>query len=97
MEVVFAPWGEKEWMLQVTPVDYPGYLRRLFGAHASATPSDVVLLAKAIHGILSNESRVSGLAWRVDGPPDEDHSTSEPKEEDSRQADPADVGKPPHA
>jgi hypothetical protein len=78
LEVVIAPWGEKEWLLQVAPADRPGYLRRMFGARASATPPDLLLLAKAIHSILSNYLRVKHLMWRVDGPPDEDHSTSEP-------------------
>jgi hypothetical protein len=90
LEVVFAPLGDNEWMLQIAPLDCPGFLHRLFGARPSVLPSDVVSLAKVIHGILSRELRVSGLLWRVDGPPDEEHSTSEPMEENHQQGAAAD-------
>jgi hypothetical protein len=70
--------GKWEWFLQVYPLKDPGFLRRWFGAVASATPAEVVSLSREIHRVLTDYERVSNLRWRIDGDPDGEHSTPEP-------------------
>ena len=78
LEVVFASSGD-EWMLQVAAIDSPGLFRSLFGAKPSATTGEIVSVAKTLDGILKDESRISDVMWRIDGPPEKNNSTGEPE------------------
>lgn len=80
LRVVLAETGESAWMLQIAPLRMPGLVERLFGfgRRPSATASDILALAQAVHGILTQQSRFSDWKWRWDGPPSAKHSTPKP-------------------
>jgi hypothetical protein len=79
IEIVLSQW-EQAWMLQVAPAESPGLLGGLFGKKASASPSDVLQLARDVHRFLSTEGHFSNIGWRWDGFPDKSNATPEPLE-----------------
>jgi len=80
-EVVLSGIGEDQWMLQVAPWRTAGFLCRMFGAKTSASPAEVLLLARAVHDILSKQRGFSDFQWRWDGFPGKKNSTPEPASE----------------
>jgi len=77
--ITLAQTEEQRWMVQVSPLRVPGLLGRVFGGKPSATPHDVLSLARAIHALLLRQSAFSRLRWCWDGYPDESSSTTEPE------------------
>jgi hypothetical protein len=81
VELVVAPADEAgmEWAVQVAPARLPGPIGRALGRHASATPEDVLELARAAHAVLAADGRFTGLRWRWNRFPEgEAESTREP-------------------
>ncbi len=68
------------WFLQIAPLHGYGLFARLFRRTPSATPSDVLALAKTAHALLSAQGQFHDFRWCWDGPPDEGDSTPEPTE-----------------
>jgi len=67
-----------EWMLQVAPLRTGGLLSALLGRHPSATPDDVLGLARAIDTMLKTE-QFTGILWCWDGMPEPGHGTPTPE------------------
>lgn len=81
VELVVAPADEDgtEWAVQVAPARLPGPIGRALGRHASASPEDVLELARAAHAVLAADARFGGLRWRWDHFPEEgEEATHEP-------------------
>jgi hypothetical protein len=67
----------EEWLLQLAPTRLPGLIGRLRGQQPSATPAELLGLARAVHAAFVQLPRVSSVRWRWDGIPDE-HASREP-------------------
>jgi hypothetical protein len=67
-----------DWMLQIAPQNVAGPIGRLFGGVNSATPSDVLAVAHAVHSSLSTLEGVSLMQWRWDGMPRDNNSSPQP-------------------
>jgi hypothetical protein len=81
VELVVAPADEEgeEWAVQVAPARLPGPIGRALGRHASATPEDVLELARAAHAVLASDGRFTGLRWTWNHfPEDATEATREP-------------------
>lgn len=66
------------WMLQVACVNQPGFLACLFGAKRSDRSSELFEIASTIHRILM-EGGYREIRWCIDGYPDDENSTPEPR------------------
>jgi hypothetical protein len=78
LTVALAQLGEpSKWMLQVAPARGAG-LMAVFGRKPSASPGQVLELAKAVHESLLTQGTVSGLGWRWDGEPAVGRSSPKP-------------------
>lgn len=79
IQIAFAQGEKDEWMLQVSPTILPGFIGKIFGKLPSATPENVLLMAKDVNNILRNDKIYSNFKWCWDGFPDDNNSTPEPK------------------
>jgi hypothetical protein len=66
------------WALQIAPARVPGLVGRALGKAASATPDDVLELARAAHAVLARDGRFQGLRWLWDGYADDPAAAPEP-------------------
>lgn len=76
--VLAALTDQKGWMLQISPLRYPGIIGRLLGVCPSATPDQVQSLATEVSSILLQSSSFKDFRWCWDGFPDDRPATSEP-------------------
>jgi hypothetical protein len=68
------------WAVQIAPARLPGPIARALGRAPSATPRDVLELARAAHAVLQADRRFAGVRWRWDAFQDEASATREPAE-----------------
>jgi hypothetical protein len=80
LQLAFVEGSPGAWFLQIAPLRGAGPFARLFRRTPSATPSDVLALAKTVHALLNAQGQFRGFQWCWDGPPDEGNSTPEPTE-----------------
>jgi hypothetical protein len=79
LEISMAELQPGEWMLQIAPLKYPGFITRTFGSQPSATPSEVYQLALDVHRTLGAAHHYENPRWCWDGYPDDGQSTPEPQ------------------
>ena len=81
LEVIVCPLPDEDvWVLQVTPRRVAGAIARLFGRRSSATPADVLALAKDAHRALKESQQLEGPRWCWDAAPGSQDSTDEPEQ-----------------
>ncbi len=68
------------WAVQIAPARLPGPIARALGRTPSATPGDVLELARAAHAVLNADARFAGVRWRWEAVEDERSATREPRE-----------------
>ena len=71
LQIAVARIDPDGWMLQVTPINTPGALGRLFGKVPSASPAGVLELAKGVQEVLSTKGHYNEFKWCWDGYPQE--------------------------
>lgn len=76
LELALATAGA-EWMIQLRPAQVPGWLGRLRGKAASASPASCHALAAAVHAALT-ASAFSSFRWCWDADPFTGNTTGEP-------------------
>ncbi len=80
IEVAVAAVEERAetWMVQIAPARLPGPIARALGRAPSATPKDVLELARAAHAVLKADARFACVRWRWGAVDDEGSATREP-------------------
>lgn len=84
LDIVFAKMAPgADWMLQIAPTYYPGFLSSLLGRTASASREDTFGLAKNVHSILVALEDLKDFRWCWDGLPTNEDSSPEPNPPDN--------------
>ena len=78
LEVILSAIEDGEWILQLGPARGAGLVAKVLGRRPSASPHDCFVGATILDEAL--ESRCTSIAWRWNGLPSEETSTSEPQE-----------------
>ena len=78
LEVKLAQAAGGEWIVQILPVHAPGWLGRLRGKTASASPASCHAVARIVHAALASAGSYSKLRWCWDADPFGDPTTAEP-------------------
>jgi hypothetical protein len=86
-QIALAEAGDHSlWMAQITPLNQPGTIARLFGAKAIDRSPELFDLASIVHAALT-EIGGTNVRWKIDGFPD-DTSNTEPVQSKRKEARP---------
>jgi hypothetical protein len=78
LDLALAAGAESEWTMQIAASQSPGWIGRLRGKPASASPESCYALARAVHAALVSLGTCSSVRWCWDADPWSSETTAEP-------------------